>query len=536
MDNPVSFGLPDKFTSWRPNQFDAAVRIALSDKRFTMISAPPGVGKTVAYMAAHTMLGGRTLILTNTKHLQDQLADDFSTMGLQDLRGRNNYPCEKLLDTGLMVNTCDVGPCTVGEQCDLKPTILETPLEGFTVWSNHSGCDYYDALKTASQAELVVTNYAWWVSSLRNSAYPTPLGRFDTLIMDEAHLAADVLVNLLKFQIRYKEAEKFISMPAPKVGSSLQTWGKWAILVERGIERSYEASVKEKAAPTRIKALRVLKDKINALSSMGVGVVSEKDWIIRYEEDRKFGDKAEFSPVWAKPYAGRYLFASIARIALVSATITKRDASYLGIDSKQLDIADYPSPFKVKNRPITYAKAPAIKFTSTLGDRRAAVRVIDGIIGKRLDRKGLIHTASYHWAREIFSLSKHSSHMILNAQGGAGIREAVDAFRSAEAPCVLVSPAIATGLDFPHDLARYQIVAKLPFPPLKDPVIARRREEDKRYYSYDVVSSLMQMAGRIVRSEDDYGETFITDGNYRWFWRQNKNMFPKWYLAAMRMS
>src|SRR6266436_2562724 len=93
MLTPVQYGLPAQFTDWRPEQWSAVNRIVDSPARFVALCAPTGFGKSLVYMAAAHMSGLRTVVLTSTKGLQDQLGEDFGELSL-DIRGMPNYTCD----------------------------------------------------------------------------------------------------------------------------------------------------------------------------------------------------------------------------------------------------------------------------------------------------------------------------------------------------------------------------------------------------------------------------------------------------------
>ena len=77
MTTPSELGLPEKFQTFRPGQEESALKIVGSDKRFTLLDAPTGSGKSLMYMTAAMLAGGRSLVLVGTKGLQSQILDDF---------------------------------------------------------------------------------------------------------------------------------------------------------------------------------------------------------------------------------------------------------------------------------------------------------------------------------------------------------------------------------------------------------------------------------------------------------------------------
>ncbi|GAJ04206.1 unnamed protein product, partial [marine sediment metagenome] len=103
-------------------------------------------------------------------------------------------------------------------------------------------------------------------------------------------------------------------------------------------------------------------------------------------------------------------------------------------------------------------------------------------------------------------------------------------------PLVLISPSFGRGVDLFDERARFQIVVKLPFMDLGDKQTAKRRWSGKggeRWYTLQTVRALVQMAGRIVRSADDHGVTYILDSRFERFFKQMRKDFPPWFTEAI---
>jgi Rad3-related DNA helicase len=57
------------------------------------VCAPTGWGKSPVIVADALRSGEPSAIVTATRGLQDQYLNDFKSIGMVDLRGRNNYAC-----------------------------------------------------------------------------------------------------------------------------------------------------------------------------------------------------------------------------------------------------------------------------------------------------------------------------------------------------------------------------------------------------------------------------------------------------------
>jgi ATP-dependent DNA helicase DinG len=99
---------------------------------------------------------------------------------------------------------------------------------------------------------------------------------------------------------------------------------------------------------------------------------------------------------------------------------------------------------------------------------------------------------------------------------------------------VLVSPALTTGYDFPYGECEYQVIAKIPFADMRDPVTKARTLVDPLYPMYVAMQELVQMVGRGMRAADDQCETFVCDGHAAWFLSKHLNLAPQWFRRALR--
>ena len=67
-------------------------------------------------------------------------------------------------------------------------------------------------------------------------------------------------------------------------------------------------------------------------------------------------------------------------------------------------------------------------------------------------------------------------------------------------PTVLVSPSLTYGVDLKDNLARFQIIVKLPYSPLGSKRVKALFEQDKRWYENKMLVNLIQACGRGTRS------------------------------------
>ena len=217
-------------SNYRPRQaqIDMAKAIgqAIAGQTTLIAEAGTGTGKTFAYLAPALLWGGKVIISTGTKNLQDQLfLRDIPSVRLALgapvsvalLKGRANYVChfhlERTLQNGRLTSREDVGylrdisrfikMTNTGDKSELSQ-IPETAMIWNLVTSTKenclgSECQYYQdcfvmkARKEAQKADVVVVNHHLFFAdvALKDTGIAELLPSANTVIFDEAHQLPD---------------------------------------------------------------------------------------------------------------------------------------------------------------------------------------------------------------------------------------------------------------------------------------------------------------------------------------------------------
>jgi len=459
----------------------------------------------------------RTVYLTATKALQDQVLRDFYTVDVTDMRGQMNYPCLEV--GGLMVNE---GPCHIGYACPVK----------------QGGCRYYDQLKWAAGGEIVVTNYAYYMTQL--SQPEPPLGHFDLMICDEGHLVADVITSFLIFAVSTKDCRSLgIPWPSPNPQTILG-WKTWAVSVLPNVVVQGRTYSNDMEVANLRYAVQVSLDAKRAMEHLTklAGLPDPDNWIIRADGDngsRNSNDAVEFSPVWPAKYADGVLFDGTSKVMFMSATLTRKSMFLAGVKptSDSYTFHEYPSAYPLSNRMVWYIPTTAMNRRVSDVGWDMWVNRIDQILRSRPDRKSIIHTTSYSRMRNLFAASSERHRMIQHGSGQTS--QAIQVFRSQppQSGAALVSPVISSGYDFKDDECRCVIIGKLPFPDSRDPLVKARNDRDNEWIPHQVMQTLVQSAGRATRSDADWSEVFVIDDDFWWFWNKFKYLAPSWFTSAV---
>ena len=208
----------------RPQQVELAQAIAeaINANGQLIAEAGTGTGKTFAYLVPALLAGGKVVISTGTKNLQDQLFQrDLPTVrdalkvpvSIALLKGRSNYVCHYHLEraqTEGMFKTRDdirhlgriVNYAKVTQSGD-KSGLADVP-ENAPIWMQvtstrenclgqdcpqHKECFVLKARKEAMDADVVVVNHHLFFADvmLRDEGVAELLPACNTVIFDEAH-------------------------------------------------------------------------------------------------------------------------------------------------------------------------------------------------------------------------------------------------------------------------------------------------------------------------------------------------------------
>lgn len=481
--------------------------IAESEWPVHLLVAPTGFGKSLTYAGLAKLTGWKTIILTATKALQDQLMRDFEEDGWVDVRGQSNYRCvapdrkpewAHYFRRGGELNATQ-GPCRWGLRCELRD----------------GGCPYYDRVRQARQTVasggIVVTNYDFW---LHNRHQFTDV---DLLVMDEAHQAPDILAEFLSFRLT-AEMRRYFNGRMPE-GEALDVWAEWAVWAFDRVKSHLDQNRGDRPPQYMLDMKRDL-ERMSAV--LGAG-----DWVVEHFPD----GQVWFDCIDAERFGQQYLWGNVGRVLMVSATINAMTARALGIPDNGFKKWEAKSGFPVERRPVWVVDgAPQVNFRMAEGAKVQWANLIDRIIGARRDRKGIVHTTSFERARYLQSRSQYP--LLLN--DSRSTKDVVEKFRRAGPGTVLVSPSVTTGWNFPGQECEYQIVAKIPFPDLRTKAAKVRAERNREWAGYQAAQTIVQESGRGMRSTGDRCETFIADGNFGWWYGRNRKFTPRWWQEAVQ--
>jgi len=159
------------------------------------------------------------------------------------------------------------------------------------------------------------------------------------------------------------------------------------------------------------------------------------------------------------------------------------------------------------------------------------VPFIKKILNKYPDKKGIIHSNSFELASWIARDIK-DPRLVYHDSSNKDL--VLQEHYATDKPTVIVSPSMDTGVSFDDDKARFQVIAKIPYPSLASQKNKLRQKNNPDWYTWKTISGLIQMTGRAVRSNEDYADTIIIDGSFSDLLKYSGQYFPHWFQEAIK--
>ena len=497
--------------------------------KYIVLEAGTGTGKS-AVATTLANIYGSAYILTMTKQLQHQYSKEF---GFPIVKGRSNFSCLM----GGSESTCDMGVCktTVNSKKFFCPfSITKVPKLTSTLafedsfgndiyYNSDNHCNYWEQKANAINSPITLMNYDYAILELN---YVKHFGRRSLLILDEAHNIENKLMNSLELTLSNQRLEKDIKRKISKETLKDGSVEDWILELESLYESYQDVDLKDlpmnKVDRIRrtISRIKLLRDHLEH---------EPKNWVIDSNEY-----SVSFKPLRVNKYAKDNLLKYGDICIFMSATILshKMFSKWLGLNPDEVYYIKVDSPFPPEKRPIILDLVGKMSKNRIKKTAPKTIPIINKILRKHNDEKGLIHSHSYKCSRFI---TQNIPNARLISHTSANRQRVLDYFEKDSDPLVLVSPSMSEGVDLPYDKCRFQIIYKVPFPYLGDKQINLRQKRDKRWYAYKTVMTIMQAYGRGMRAEDDYCTTYVLDKDILMLFKSPlyRSLIPDFFKEAI---
>lgn len=523
----------------KPRSGQAAVlneidRVIKSGKKLILVEGPVGSGKSgLAIAMARAFKSAH--IITPRKALQDQYFADFHDYVVL-MKGRAGYPCTINSSKAVYLKVIKdieegrVRAPTYGEpNCSVAP--CRNSPQVFKDCTNAKGtCPYTAAMEVAQKHETVIHNLH---SFIFQTSFANKFDKRELLVVDEAH---DIEATIREFISKKFTIPKVINKEDMPAGNDVDLWCDFFldpryVPPETAADAFYKEADDNYISPhdeyiIKVEAFRAQKnyyeDKFVVKAS--VNKVGTRDISTTFE----------FTPDRLGGAANEFIFSKGEHVVLMSGTIYGKEyfCNLLGINPAEAHYIRVPSTFPIVNRPII-AKAEYqvdTSFAKWNENFEEMITKMEKIMAIFHDAKGLIHAPSYEAAEQIVNRIG-GTRVMTHSKGDT--QDKLQAFYDSTEPLVFVSPVCQQGVDFKEDRARFQIITRVPYLNTSEPFVEHKVKNDFPWYNFQALVVFGQMLGRVNRSEEDYGATFLMDSRFNKFITKNMRLIPKWVLSAI---
>ncbi|NYT86561.1 ATP-dependent DNA helicase [Pollutimonas harenae] len=625
-DGPLAQAVPGYRSRKAQLELAQAIEDTLRNHSTLIAEAGTGTGKTWAYLVPAFLCGGKVLVSTGTRTLQDQLFQrDLPRLrnalalpvSIALLKGRGNYVCHYHLerlsgDERALKSRSEIGQLRqiqvfaqqsrTGDRSDLSDVPEDADIWGRVTSTRENclgqecphvrDCFVLKARRQAQDADLVVVNHALFMAdlALREEGITDLLPTVDMVVFDEAHQLPDIATRFLGSSVsshqlldlaRATEAAGLAhareSTNWTEAGKRIEHAARALRLAAAPIEKMPGRKATFQAIPNpeefdtaldellgvldhSIKLLGVVSEKHPDLAAAAKTCLDVRARLYQWTQPDRQGHNA-LKPVQTDPGTGqqegrgnedgaavRWVEHSLHHMRLHSAPLSvaqifsryrSKDQAWVltsatlsvkgdfGHFLRQLGLWDaqtlsWESPFDYAAQGVLYAP----KMLPLPSDRNFNERFVDALMPLIKVSKGgvLVLCTTLRAVDRITEILEQrfedeDIERLLLRQGESSRRALLERFRAGSNAVLVGSASFWEGIDVPGDALTLVAIDKLPFAPPDDPVLEARLNLCRsqggnpfmEYQLPEAAIALKQGAGRLIRSEQDWGVLMVGD-------------------------
>ncbi len=501
-------------------------------KKFVLLNAPTGSGKSYFAMMFmnwyknYVNTSAKFDIITNSKLLQQQYKDEFDI--IKDLRGQSNYKCAR--------HHTD---CRTGKE--LNKAAKQMPC---------GSCPYDAARDAWIDGDVSLTNFhlfnsfAFFVQSVLIERGA------NVLIVDEAHDFESVFCDFISVKLsprilkNYGIEQQMIEVYERKF-SDIKTAGNFINFISNDfipyiaeVRQQFEDSLND-APNEKLKQVYVgYIDNIDTAVEKFDGLLkdfekNEYNWTLDITKSKTNEVELNMQPIWGNVYLDDVIWSMYDHVIFMSGSILDKNMfSYLnGFDEELTDYYEVDSTFPVANRPLYYVQSGKMTYDQREATFKKQVLVIEKILKKYKDNRGIIHTTNYEIAKWLHDAVKDKRLIFHETENR---EEQLDKMKKKKNG-IIVSPSMVSGISMDEDLSRFQVLMKVPYPNISSNKVKARQASNKKWYTWRTIVDIVQAYGRSTRSETDWSHTFILDSSFGDLLKFNRKMMPKYFVDAIKI-
>ena len=243
-------------------------------------------------------------------------------------------------------------------------------------------------------------------------------------------------------------------------------------------------------------------------------------------------DVIKLTPVTPRHNAPILWPSRVKKLVFLSASFHEEDVYDLGLEGRRVLTIDTGSPIPPTNRPIVYDPVGSMGLGSVESTLPALVARLEELLVTHQTR-GLVH-CTYAVARLLRSSDLGSHSRLLWHTPATRNQVYAQWLADGRPDSVLVGCGFTEGIDLKDDRARWQVVTKLVYPSKAEPAVLKKLQQRPQWYAWSAARDLIQACGRVCRTPDDYGVTYILDRNFSTLYSRSQGLFPPSFRESLK--
>jgi len=458
----------------------------INDWEVLVVRAPVGSGKSgiaVSIQAGLNEQGWGCNIIVPNNLLRDQYTSEFPF--IKTVKGQHEYivPASSVLHGRRRLPFADMSVKEFRRQYGTWPR------------GNQYTKDLGEVRKKTTPTVL---NYYAYMAHAKTSKTVYK----DVLIIDEAHKMLETLKDIHATRIWQHKV---------KYPDGLRSFGELIDWAERNEHKDHK--------------IATLLEELNRKHPASV---------IEYSMDFYRGEQKhciKIKPLTVADKAPFFWPERVKRIILMSATISPKDIEMMGLGDRVVKYVDTPSPIPKEHRAILPLNTCSMAYRSQEANLDKVVHKIKELAASHAGESGMIH-APYSLASKLKTKLHSDDRFLFHTR--LDKNEKLEQFKSSKGK-ILLGSGFYEGIDLKYELARWQVVLKIPYPNLSDSSNRWISKNDSEYYAWLTARELLQASGRVCRAEDDYGVTYVLDSCWSQWYNTCERLLPLWFRESVTL-
>jgi ATP-dependent DNA helicase DinG len=529
-----------------------------------LLDAPTGSGKSIIAMMFSDFMnhrGQRGYVLASDLSLHEQYVKDFRRLqnwNWGNIKGIDNYECD------VNGEKFSVGHCASRGMSYEQAEKLEC----------FAKCGYLQARKKAIRSPLALLTYPYALiqrnyveQQQQGTGRGVPFPQRDFVICDEAHKLLDIVQNhfspIITDDIQNK-VQKILdlmienSLPAPKIdllkfdklvksifsdenevsllGNLTKLVDQLALIVKAN-ERTREVVAEEfgeNDLPADLKQLFRLtdwckdchckfEDYVSILNKVGV------QKMIKNPADKHI----VFNCIDEYYLLQRHFYNKFGFKVLMTATMGSPKDFMRNHGLKTAKYFKMDSHFAWEKSPIIFYPGKKLSARYLEENIEWAIEKTVELLNSHQDQRGIIHTGSYELGERVWSKLPREIRKRVLTYRGSEEKDKIIKKHKKNPGAVLMGPSLLEGLNLADDDSRFQIFLKVPYPHLGDRYVKAKLEDSQKWYNWKTSISVLQGAGRSIRTPEDWAVTYLLDGNFADLLKAAGDQFPPEFKSRL---